>query len=516
MIHVSDGWKSAHKDLLLPETFIEISYSVTEPGLQQEGIASSNMEESYSDTQSLLSTVTVDKEKYGTLEWNFWGLDGSYAYFDDTPQNPGYVTNVLSGEDAVFTALPTVEITFASRHTEPIPGMTITWSETFSEWAVRFRIAAYDGDTLVSERIVEDNTSPLSTVWVDLSGYTKLVIEVLEWSHPQHRARIAQVILGIQALYTKNDLLGYSHIMAADLLSAALPKNEIVFRLRNEDSRWNPENPTGAERYLMERQEVTVKYGMTVGDSTEWIDGGHFWISGWSTPANGIEATFTARDLLEFMNEKYTGITSGTLYDIALAAFRQANLPVTNSGAPRYSIDSSLIAYSTTVSEEHTIAEVLQKVAHMGCCVLYQDREGIMHLEPRGERKTDYEITRTLSYTHPEFDITKPLKAVEVNYGAEQNLRLNVNTVGEVQTVDNSFIQSEAVAQRVAEATAEVLKGRKTLSGQYRADPRIDVLDEVTVESKFATNPVVITEIEYSTTGGGFIGRFAGRLVGDG
>jgi hypothetical protein len=152
----------------------------------------------------------------------------------------------------------------------------------------------------------------------------------------------------------------------------------------------------------------------------------------------------------------------------------------------------------------------------MGCCVLYQDRKGIMHLEPRGSRKTDYEITRTLSYTHPEFDITKPLKAVEVNYGAEQNLRLNVNTVGEVQTVDNSFIQSEAVAQRVAEATAEVLKGRKTLSGQYRADPRMDVLDEVTVESKFATNPVVITEIEYSTTGGGFIGRFEGKLVGDG
>lgn len=516
MIQVSDGWKSAHKDLLLPETFIEISYSVTEPGLQQEGSASSNMEESYSDTGSLMSTATVDKEKYGTLEWNFWGLDGSYAYFDGSPKNPGYVTNVLSDEDAAFTARPTVEISFASRHTEPIPGMTITWSETFSEWAVRFRIAAYDGDALVSERVVEDNTSPLSKVWIDLSGYTKLVVEVLQWSHPQHRARIAQVILGIQALYTKNDLLGYSHTMSADLLSAALPKNEIVFRLRNEDSRWNPENPTGAERYLMERQEVNVKYGMTVGDATEWIDGGHFWISGWSTPANGIEASFTARDLLEFMNEKYTGITSGTLYDIALAAFRQANLPLMSNGALRYSIDSDLTAYSTTISEEHTIAEVLQKVAHMGGCVLYQDREGVMRLEPRGERKTDYEITRELSYSHPEFEITKPLKAVDVNYGTEQTLRMNVNTVGEVQTVDNSFIKTAADAQRVAAATAEVLKGRKTISGGYRADPRMDVLDEVTVESKFATNPVVITEIEYSTTGGGFIGRFAGRLVGDG
>lgn len=516
MIQVSDGWKSAHKELLLPETFIEISYSVTEPGLQQEGIASSNMEESYSDTGNLLSTAPIDKEKYSALEWNFWGLDGSYTYFDGTPKNPGYVTNVLSGEDGAFTALPTVEISFASRHTEPIPGMTITWSETFSEWAVRFRIAAYDGDTMVSERIVEDNTSPLSTIWVDLSSYTKLVIEVLQWSHPQHRARIAQVILGIQALYTKNDLLGYSHTMSADLLSAALPKNEIVFRLRNEDSRWNPENPTGAERYLMERQEVTVKYGMTVGESTEWIDGGHFWVSGWSTPANGIEASFTARDLLEFMNEKYTGLMSGTLYDIAVSAFQQANLPRTSGGALRYSIDSGLMAYSTTFEDEHTIAEVLQKVAHMGCCVLHQDREGIMHLEPRGERKTDYEITRALSYSHPEFEITKPLKAVDVNYGIQQSLRLDVATVGEVQTVDNSFILTEADAQRVAEATAEVLRGRKTISGQYRADPRMDVLDEVTVESKFATNPVVITEIEYSTTGGGFIGRFAGRLGGNG
>jgi hypothetical protein len=266
----------------------------------------------------------------------------------------------------------------------------------------------------------------------------------------------------------------------------------------------------------MERQEVTVKYGMTVGESTEWIDGGHFWVSAWSTPANGIEASFTARDLLEFMNEKYTGLMSGTLYDIAVSAFQQANLPRTSGGALRYSIDSSLMAYSTTFEDEHTIAEVLQKVAHMGCCVLHQDREGIMHLEPRGERKTDYEITRALSYSHPEFEITKPLKAVDVNYGIQQSLRLDVATVGEVQTVDNSFILTEADAQRVAEATAAVLKGRKTISGQYRADPRMDVLDEVTVESKFATNPVVITEIEYSTTGGGFIGRFAGRLGGNG
>ncbi len=516
VLSVSDAWKQAHKQRLLPETFIEISYAVTEPGLQQEALSVANMEESYSDAESLVSTITVDREKYSTLEWNFWGLDGSYTYFDGPPENPGYVTNVLSGEDSAFTALPAIQISFLNKHTELIPGVTITWSETFSEWASRFRVAAYDGDTIIAEKIVEDNTSPLSQVWLDLQGYNRLVIEVLEWSHPQHRARVTRVYLGIQTIYTKNDLLGYTHTQSVDLLSAALPKNEIEFRLRNEDSRWNPENPTGAERYMMERQEVTVKYGMTVGNTTEWIDGGHFWLSGWSTPANGIEASFTARDVIEFMNEKYTGPISGTLYAIATAAFQQADLPLTDTGAVRYLVDGSLSQYSTTIEGENTIAEVLQKVAHMACCVLFQDHNGVMRLEPRGEMLTDYEIPQDVSYSHPEFEISKPLKAVEVSYGGEDSYVLPVNTTGEVQTVDNDFIQSPSDAQRVAEATAALLKGRKTISGEYRADPRMEALDIITVQSKYATNQVVISEVEYSTAGGGFRGRFTGRVLQNG
>ena len=516
MITVSEGWKEAHKQFLLPETFIEISYSVTEPGLQQEASASANMEEHYSNAQSLTSTLTVDREKYGALEWNFWGLDGSFGYFDGHPENPGYVSSALSEEDASFAALPTMQISFAGLHTMLIPGVTITWSETFDEWAARFRVLAYSGSRLIAEKLVEDNTSPLSQVWLDLQGYDKLVIEVLKWSHPQHRARVARVYLGIRTIYTKDDLLGYSHKQSVDLLSATLPKNEIVVRLRNEDSRWNPENPSGAERYLMERQELNVKYGMTVNGITEWIDGGHFWISSWSTPANGIEASFTARDVVEFMNEKYTGPTSGTLYTIATAAFQQAQLPVAESGMARYYVDSSLRNDSTTITGENTIAEVLQKASHMACCVLYQDRNGVIRIEPRGSELSDYRIRRDVSYSHPEFEISKPLKAVEVRYGEEGTYLLPVSASGEVQTVNNDFITTQEVAERVAEETAAVLQGRKTISGEFRADPRMDPLDIVTVESKFATNPVVITEIEYSTTGGGFHGKFAGRLVQDG
>ena len=208
MVVVTDAWKAAHKQRLLPETFIEISYAVTEPGLQQDAVSKANMEMIYSMSESLILTFTVNREKYSSLEHNFWGLDGSFTYFDRVPANPGYVTSTLSGEDGSFTALPTITITLLSLHTVLIPGITISWSETFGEWATRFRVSAYNGSAKVAERLVEGNSSPLSQIWMDLQNYDKLVIEVLSWSHPQHRARVARVFLGIRTLYTKDDLLG--------------------------------------------------------------------------------------------------------------------------------------------------------------------------------------------------------------------------------------------------------------------------------------------------------------------
>ena len=83
-----------------------------------------------------------------------------------------------------------------------------------------------------------------------------------------------------------------------------------------------------------------------------------------------------------------------------------------------------------------------------------------------------------------------------------------------MQTVTNEFIKTAADAQKVANRTAEVLKGRQMISGEYRADPRLSALDVVTVESKYADTKVAITEIKYTTTGGAFKGTYTGRIMG--
>jgi len=513
MYDTSAAWVATHKERLLPETFVELTYVVTEPGLQQDATSTATQEEKFSEAEELVSTLPKSPEKYSTLEWNGFGLDGSFEYFDGTPVDPCYVTSSVSKEDTEYSDYPTITLSFSKVHTELIPGITIVWSEAFGEWASRFRVTAYNGASMVAQQTVSDNTSAVSVVWVEMQNYDRIVLEVLAWSHPEHRARITSVFAGIRNIYTKDDLLSFSHSQSVDLLSAALPKNEITFALRNDDDRWNPNNPTGVERFLLERQEITVRYGMMVNGVREWIDAGCFWLSSWSTPANGMEASFSARDLLEHCNEVYTGPTSGNLYDIAIAAFEQANLPALANGGLRYFVDDSLKEYSTNFSEEYTTAEVLQMAAHMAGCVMYQQRNGVMYLGPRVGITSDYVIDRNNSYAHPEFDISKPLKAVSADYGDNQKVVVTVGKSGEVQTISNAFIKTEADARRVAQLAVNVLSGRKTVSGEYRADPRLDVLDHVMVHSKYAVNNVVITDITYSTSGGAMRGTYTGRLV---
>lgn len=518
MIAVSNAWKTAQSQILLPEMFVEITYTITEPGLQEEAVATGNYPEDFSDVSQVTNTADKNTEAYATLDYGCWGLDGSFGYASDSMVEPGYVDQNYSNVDAGLdvSPYPTVTVNFDSRHDVSIPGLIIAWSETFYCWATDFRVSIYGSDSLVAQKTIKGNTSPVSVVMLDMVGYSRIEIEVLKWSHPYQRVRMTDIRLGIENVYTKTDLLGYDHNQSVDLLSAALPNNQITFKLRNDDNRWNPDNPSGVERYLIEQQEVRVRYGMDLNSTTEWIKGGTFWLSEWSTPSNGLEAVFTARDAIGFMEAIYGGIRVGTLYEIAVAALEEANLPTLDDGSVRYLVDESLKNITTDFSgddNEYIISEVLQMVAHAGCCVFYQDRDGVIRIEPRSESYSGYMIGPDISYAHPEYTINKPMKAVSVAYGDKQRAVVEVAGRGEVQTVDNEFVVTEEDALRVGEAARKILENRKIISGEFRADMTLDVLDNVIVTSKYASNIIAITDITYSTTGGAFRGKYTGRVV---
>lgn len=518
MISVSNAWKAKQNQTLLPEMFVEVTYTATEPGLQWDASVSGNYPEPYSSLDKIVSIEDMVSEKYATLDYGAWGLDGSYGYSDGSPSNQGYVDTNYSTDDGSMevSPYPTITISFTERRDILIPGLTVTWSEDFGGWATSFRVSAYNSTGMIAQKTITDNTSPVSEVWIDLIEYTRITVEVLAWSHPYQRVRCTDIRLGIKVVYTKSDLLNYSYKQSVDLLSATLPNGEVSFSLRNDDNRWNPDNPTGSEKYLLEQQEVRVRYGMDINGTTEWIKGGTFWLSEWSTPSNGLEASFTARDATSLLLSMYTGVRTGTLYDIATAAFIEADLPIMDDGSLRYVVHESLQEIETDFLENtqnYSIAEILQMVAHAGTCVFYQDRDGRVRIEPWNDVYSGYMIEPTISYAHPEYTINKPLKSVSVGYGNDLRAVVNVDSKGEVQTIDNPLIRTMEDATRVGKKAKEILVNRKVISGEFRADMRLDALDNIVVVSKYASNIIGITEVSYSTTGSAFKGTYKGRVV---
>ena len=312
--------------------------------------------------------------------------------------------------------------------------------------------------------------------------------------------------------FTKSDIFSFTHEQSGHLNSGELPKNNIDFTLNNIDGRWNPNNPTGLEQYLSERQKIKVRYGLDVNGTVEWIKAGTFYLSEWRVPANGLEANFSARDIFEYLlNESYTGAREGTLYQLVENAFDSAGVP--EDFIP--DVSSTLKNYSATLPEgELTCAVVVQMCANAAGCVIYQDRDGILHIKPQNREPTGYVIPLALSYAHPEIELSKPLKNVSVSYGADSPYILPVGNTGETQTVDNSLVTTEAQAANIASWVKSTLSTRKTVSGEYRADPRLDLFDVVAVQSdKYGELPgVAITDIKY-TFGGSFRGSYTGRVL---
>ena len=508
MITVSNAWKDIQQRFLLPETFVEIDCTITDAEAQESATITGENEAIFSNTASVLYD-TAKTVKYATAELNLWALDGSLIITPNTAPyaDAGYASDT-DAEGSVTVRLPAV-------HSNPTSGVTITWSSRYDEYPSEFTITARNGNDIVLERHVTGNTSQITAVFEQLQNYDSLTITVRDWDLPYRRVRIEKVVMGYVMTFTKKDIFNFTHEQHGHLNTGELPKNSIDFTLDNTDGKWNPSNPSGLEQYLSERQKLKVRYGLDVEGVTEWIKAGTFYLSEWRVPSNGLEASFVARDIFEYLlNETYTGRLTGTLYEIANDAFRSAGVPDDFA----YDINAILGNYSATLPEgEHKCAEVLQMCANAAQCVCYQDREGILHIAPLDTTPVDYMITSALSYSHPEVELSKPLKNVSVSYGDNSTFTFPqpLAQSGEVQTVSNPLVATEAQASGIANWLVNTLQARQIVSGEYRADPRLDVFDVVTVESsKYGTlAPVAITNIKYSYSGS-FKATYTGRVLG--
>ncbi len=509
----SQGWKDNQLNPLVSESFLELTYEIGDPDSLADASATDNGATEFANTAITVNEIDETMVKYATFERNLWKMDGSCKLLPDVApySGTGFVGSGLSDSSNLFLSSPLVTVSFNQVFTKLIPGVTIKWGEVYGDYASDFIVTAYNGAAVVATKTVTGNTDIISQVLLDITNYNKITVEITKWANPNRRARIEEIFVGIKRVYGKGEVLDYKHSQSVDLLSFKLPKAQIAFDISNLDGEYNPFNLSGNAKYLIERQRILVKYGYKINNAMEWIKAGGFYLSEWNIPQNGIRASFTARDLLEFMNARYSGTISNiTLYDLAISALTQAALPLNRDGSVKWIISASLqlITVSAILDEKTTIAEVLQLVANAGSCVIYQDRNEKLHIEPLSSTLTDYIIDQKNSYANAELELSKKLKSVDVNNGSAI---VTNETDGEVQNVKNDLIPS-AQAATVGTWVKDTLKNRMILKGDYRADPRLDALDKITVVNKYASSTIIVTDIEY-TYNGAFRGKYEGRVM---
>lgn len=518
MVEVSDKWKEKFNETLVPESFVEITCGITEPGINKKAAIVTSSAAPFSTFHNIALSDNASISRYSTGEPNLTVLDGSCNI---VPSSPPYgTTGFLSAE--IFDDLnhPVIRLELPSENKSSVPGVSICWSTVFGEYATDFSVSAYLGTSKLKTVTVNGNKSVRSDVEVELSGFDAVEIEVLKWCLPDRRVRVEQVKIGRYLVFDKTKILSYSHSSARDPISGQLSQESISFSLDNSDRTWDSVNPQGIYKYIYERQPVTVRYGMDVDGKTEWVSGGMFFLSEWSVPANSIEASFQARDAFLYLSStKYTGRKYGTLYEMCYDA-----LELLEADEITFDISDELKDYSTDItSDESTYhnSDILQLAANAAGMALYQTRDGVIKINRvygSGASNPVLDIPVLNNYSWPEITFAQNMLNVVTTVGnATYAYPENPSGKGVSQTLSNVMLTKDILAKSRNALTEAygVLSNRRKASLAYRASPTIDALDMVKIHHQFNYDAVLLaTNVKY-TFNGCFKGTIEGYMMAD-
>lgn len=476
MQNVSNRWLEEQTKEIINYSDVIINIELTNPNSATDGVITSNSKASHCIFDNIIEQPLYDIPKFTTLERNLWVLDDSFSSIPEVMDNirkTGYISESISGIQRDYDIPPKFTIKYNEIYTELVSGVTITWSDSLQEWAKDFKVSVYAQDVLIATHVVLENNKITSEVVFDFNNYNKIEVEVLRWCLPHRRARMENIVVGLNKTLTKKELITYTHEQDTNCMSATLPKNTIEFSVDNVDKVFNFLNLNGINKYFIERQRVTVKYGFKIDDKFEYIDGGVFYLAEWSTPQNGLEAKFKATSILDFLNDTYyegTYTPSGTTYYVlADKVLRKANLPLIDKKVV-WELDNALKTFITTAPLPMLpLNQCLQLIAQATGRVIYCDRQGTIRIgEVKNELTENYNIDFKIGFKKPEIELAKPLKEVKTKcysyYGTSDVREVFKGTIEVLGTQTITLVYTDLAMNIVPTITGGTLVSAKYFS----------------------------------------------------
>ena len=322
--------------------------------------------------------------------------------------------------------------------------------------------------------------------------------------------RPANVILtvhrtdGTSPIVGSNQLISFNYNKSGDCLSGILTQDTITFTFDNSDGRfdYDPEND------IYTNASVNVYCGFMDSDYETYsgINGGFYYIS--DIDAANTKTTFVAKTILAFMKAKCS-VYSGNCYDVAIDILTQAG---NDKGVPAeeisYQFDRNImenVSVSITSDDNYSMAEALQLIANACCCVLYVDRTGAIVIRRLTTTSENYVLSERISYEFPKLKIPEKIGVIKLYYNHGSGYATNSGSArkaGGTLSITNPILTNEFDAIDLARYTFNFQQDcRSRISGNFRADPRIDIFDVIVVPVNRKAPVAVVTKINFTFNG---------------
>ena len=361
--------------------FLKVKFNIVDPETNPD--LSSNSEEIFSDLDNIKETTIPQSKNYATLEKNFWLLNDSQPIYGSEELEQTYVSSYMSDKNCLFSDKACITLTSSVYLTTL--GLTMVFDSIDKNYAKKLKVKAYRDSTMIMDKDYTLSSYSDRLIFADneeLVRWNKIEIYFIESSLPYRRIRVNQLLFGIMETYTDENLISSESKEKTTMINSELPTHTFKFTIDNMNKLFNPDNPQGWYRYILQQQPISYEWGYQLDDGTiEWILGGKMLLTG-SVEVGENQVSFSTTSLINYLTKVYKkGVynSSGrSLYDLAVDVLEDSNID-----SSQYNLWSGLKSIKTDAPLPKLEArQLLQIIATTGNCILFTNRENVINIQP--------------------------------------------------------------------------------------------------------------------------------------
>jgi len=284
-------------------TNFEVVYDLKDTTALQDSIPSTMNNQNFA-VESLLKDNTAFPD-YGTLEKDYFVLDGTMPELPDAPEGIAFWSSELSDGSGNFENNPLLTILFTENHTST--GLTFHFAGDLP-LQMQVRWYSLDGNMIALKSFQPDSRDYYARNLVE--NYGRLEIE-FQKALPYRYVKLWGIDYGVIVTWGESDIKAASLVEETDPISNTLKINKLTFQFFDRDNEFNLANSEGLHKALQKKQHI---------EPYEVVNGERLYLGRYflTTPSsNKNTAKMEATDYIGLLDD--TDFKDGRVYNGELA-----------------------------------------------------------------------------------------------------------------------------------------------------------------------------------------------------